>query len=940
MPKPDLGTCHGGRVNKPKILIVEDEGIIARDIRQQLGELGYEAVGDTPTGEDAIVLTGQLKPDLVLMDIHLAGKLDGIEAAQAIRRQYGTPVVFLTAFAGAETLERAKVTEPFGYIIKPFDERYLHTIIEMALYKHRAETQLRRSYDEQATILRTALDAFFIADWQGRLLDVNESSCAMLGYSRAELLQMSLTDLDASPDTAKTAVILGMKQRGTARFERSQRHKDGRAIQVEMSLNYLPHEGGRIFCFARDITERKAAEDALMRLNEELEVRVSMRTQDLEEARKEAEKANQAKANFLATMTHELRTPLNGVIGTLDVLRQTTLEGHQTEMLDLMNESALSLLAIVDDILDFSKIEAGRLGLEVRPFSPQAVVEKACSVLAPMVEHSGVELTLFTDPKLPPIVLGDAVRLKQVLLNLANNAVKFSSGQERPSRVSVRVVLAAQARDEATLEFEVKDNGIGMGAETRSGLFKSFTQGDPSITRRFGGTGLGLAISRNLVDLMGGTIHATSEPGQGSTFRVRVPFALPGDAPSALPEASELAGLSCLMVGEPDELRGDLAAYLEAAGAAVDHVPDLQSARKYSDAHPIGLLVWVVDVGGESLSPEALRAASGEKPGKEIRFVLVSRGRQRKTRPLARGVFAVDANLMKQDAFLSAVASAAGRVEVESATTPITIRRAPPKPPSRAEAIKAGRLLLVAEDNEINQKVILRQLGLLGYAADVCAGGREALERWHTGDYSLLLADLHMPGMDGYQLTAAIRVQEGAEQHAVIIALTADVLKGGAQQCRDAGMDDYLCKPARLSEVKAMIEKWLPTDRPAPASAPPSPITAPAGSAGSPVDIAVLEELVGRDPDVIHEFLRAFWISTAKTASELHAAGQGKDAALIAGLAHKLKAPARSVGAVRLAGLCDDLQRAAEASDFAAVEKILPQFEAEKANVEEYLRQA
>ena len=410
-------------MKKPTILIVEDEGIIARDIRQQLVELGYDVVGDTPTGEEAMLLTADLKPSLVLMDIHLAGKMDGIETAQAIRKQFGTPVVFLTAFAGAETLERAKLTEPFGYIIKPFDERYLHTVIEMALYKHRVESHLKRAYDEQATILRTALDAFFMADWHGRLLDVNESSCALLGYTRDELLKMSLSDLDASPGKAQIAVLEGLKQPEPARFERAQRRKDGSTILVEMSVNYLPHSGGRIFCFARDITERKAAEDALMRLNEELEVRVSMRTQDLEEARKEAEEAHQAKARFLATMTHELRTPLNGIIGTLDVLQQTSLEGHQVEMLDLVGESASSLLSIVDDILDFSKIEAGRLGVESVPLSPQAAVEKACAVLAPMADKLEVELTVFTDPKIPTQVLGDEVRLKQVLLNLANNAV-------------------------------------------------------------------------------------------------------------------------------------------------------------------------------------------------------------------------------------------------------------------------------------------------------------------------------------------------------------------------------------------------------------------------------------------------------------------------------------------------------------------------------------
>jgi len=923
-------------VKAPTILIVEDEGIIARDIRQQLTELGYQVVGDTPTGEEAIVLTEQLKPNLVLMDIHLAGKMDGIEAAQAIRKRFGTPVVFLTAFAGGETLERAKLTEPFGYIIKPFDERYLHTAIEMALYKHRAETQMRRAYDEQATILRTALDGFFMADWQGRLLDVNESSCAMLGYSREELLKMSLADLDATPDKEKFVGLEGLKQPAPVRFERAQRRKDGRTILVEMSVNYLPHSGGRIFCFARDITERRAAEDALMHLNEELEVRVSMRTQDLEEARLDAEKANKAKANFLATMTHELRTPLNGVIGTLDVLKQTTLEGHQVEMLDLVSESANSLLSIVDDILDFSKIEAGRLGVESLPMVAHAVVEKAAAVLAPLAAKMDVELTLFTDPRIPTRVLGDSVRLKQVLLNLTNNAIKFSSRMDHPSRVSLRAVLVEKSVDNTVVDFEVSDNGIGMEAETIASLFRPFAQGDASISRRFGGTGLGLAISRNLVELMGGRISVTSDPGKGSTFRVRIPFALPKDQPSDSIRVSDVAGLSCLLIGPPDVLQADLAAYLENAGAAADRVPNLEDARRYAEIHPNGPQVWITDLVGDSPSLEALRDIQGERLETDIRFVLLDRGRRRKLRPISKGVLAVEAHLLKRDLFLHAVACAAGRLEMETATTPILIRRTPVPMPSRAAAIEAGQLVLVAEDNEINQKVILRQLGLLGYAADIAPGGREALEMWRTGDYSLLFADLHMPDMDGYQLTAAIRVQESTKQHAVIIALTADVLKGGAQQCRDAGLDDYLCKPARLSEVKAMLEKWMPGKAKNASRAQTSEHDREVLAKTPPVDIAVLEELVGRDPDIIQEFLRAFWISTAKTVSEMKAACESRDAAKVADLAHKLKSPARSVGAMRLAAICDQMQAAAGIGDFATLDECMPRLEAEKTSVEQY----
>jgi len=620
-------------VKTPRILIVEDEGIIARDIRQHLVELGYDVVGNTPTGEEAITLAGELKPDLILMDIHLAGPLDGIEAAQAIRKQFGTPIVFLTAFAGAETLDRAKLTEPFGYIIKPFDERYLHTVIEMALYKHQAERNLRRAYDEQATILRTALDAFFMADWQGRLLDVNESSCRMFGYSRDEMLRMALADLDAAEEKSAMTGIEGLKQTQGGRVERTMRCKDGRIIYVEMSVNYLPHSGGRLFCFVRDITERKAAEDALMRLNEELEVRVAMRTQDLDEARNDAEQANRAKAAFLATMTHELRTPLNGIIGTLDILRRTTLEGHQVEMLDLIGDSAQSLLTIVDDILDFSKIEAGRLGIEVLPMAPQALVEKACSILGPMAEKAGVELTIFTDPRLPPVVLGDAVRLNQVLLNLGHNAIKFSSRQDRPSRVSIRAVVVEEALDEVKVVFEIKDNGIGMDDPTIAGLFKPFTQGDASITRRFGGTGLGLAICSNLIEMMGSRIEVASELGRGSTFSARLTFALPRETPDPIPKAMDLAGLSCLVIGDPDDLHADLAAYLEAAGAGVDSVADVAAARAYSSARPGRDIVWILDAADEPPTPESLREISGSGPEHDIRFVLLGRGRRRKPRP-------------------------------------------------------------------------------------------------------------------------------------------------------------------------------------------------------------------------------------------------------------------------------------------------------------------
>lgn len=244
-------------MTKPRILVVEDEAIVARDIRQQLEQLGYDAIADTPRGEDGVVIARERRPDLVLMDIHLAGSMDGVAAAETVRT-LGIPVVFLTAYAGDETLNRAKVVEPYGYLLKPFDERYLRTVIEMALYKHRADTWLRRAHEEYRAILQAALDGFFLIDWGGRILDTNLAAADLAGYPREELLKMSFADLDADRNAAKTTQLLeGTKRRGSLRCGRTIRRKDGSVRRVELSATYLPDQGGRLFFFARNITDLK-----------------------------------------------------------------------------------------------------------------------------------------------------------------------------------------------------------------------------------------------------------------------------------------------------------------------------------------------------------------------------------------------------------------------------------------------------------------------------------------------------------------------------------------------------------------------------------------------------------------------------------------------------------------------------------------------------------
>ncbi|MDW7565140.1 MAG: PAS domain S-box protein [Nitrosomonadaceae bacterium] len=698
---------------------------------------------------------------------------------------------------------------------------------------------------------------------------------------------------------------------------------------------------------------------------------------DLDQARLEAEQANRAKSTFLAAMSHEIRTPMNGVIGMADVLQQSSLTGNQREMLDLIRESAFALLDIIDDILDFSKIEAEKFEIEREPMSVMDVMEKACGTLESLAVRNEVELFLFIDPEIPEEVLGDALRLRQVLINLINNAIKFSSGQSRRSRVSVRALLSEIGSGELVVEFRITDNGIGMNEETLGKIFSSFTQGDASTTRRFGGSGLGLVISHHLADLMGGKIDVQSLLGVGSTFTVRLPF-IPSLVQTIVTNKSyDLKGLSCLVMGSDEGLADDLATYLKYGGASVERLSDFEQARGRIDTLPLGQWLVVIDAGRDTTPPvDELRAAFSQRQGldphfvvldhghhqiqTEPRFVIVRRGRRRHGRNESIDLITLDGDVMRRDLFLKAAAMAAGRLHEEEDTVldkagvttqllnlinagrkDTVLVKAGVTTPAREEALLEGRLLLVAEDNEINQKVIRQQLSLLGYAADIASNGLEALTRWESGHYVLLLTDLHMPEMDGYQLTTAIRAIESGKMHSPIIAFTANALKGEAEHCLEIGMDDYLSKPVRLSHLKAMLEKWLPLVKSVTELIVPSTHADVSSSTPVkkkvPVDVHTLEELVGSDPVVINDFLRDFSVSSAKIATELRVANQIGQSLAVGAAAHKLKSSSRAVGASALGDLCEQMEIVGKGGDAAALKLLLPQFEEELAAVDQYI---
>jgi signal transduction histidine kinase/HPt (histidine-containing phosphotransfer) domain-containing protein/ActR/RegA family two-component response regulator len=671
----------------------------------------------------------------------------------------------------------------------------------------------------------------------------------------------------------------------------------------------------------------------LLDIQQQLNQALEEKNTALSIATRAAENADRAKSEFLATMSHEIRTPMNGVIGMIDVLQQSSLNIAQMDMTNIIHDSAFALLAVINDILDFSKIEANKLDVETIPMSISAVVESACDNLAQMALAKQVGLTLFVDPAIATSVLGDPGRLRQILINLINNAIKFSAAQDQPGRVSVRVLQTERTPQHTLLSFRVTDNGIGMEQATRAKLFNAFTQAETSTTRNFGGTGLGLAISGQLAKLMGGDIGVLSTPGEGSVFSLNLPFALGPEpvVPTAIPNL--VTGLPCLVMASADGLADDLAVYLGAEQALVSRAADLSSAQSWMLAHPGGLCI-VVETARPDPVLAVLRVAAQAHPDQYWHFLSIGNGQRRKPRMDQTNLVGVDGSLLSRKSFMGAVAVAAGRAQLPDRDNLPTEARVAVAPISREQARRQGSLILVAEDNEYNQKVILQQLMLMGRTADIANNGQEALTRWQTGAYALLITDLHMPLMDGYELTAAIRAAELGKPRIPIIAFTANALKGEADRCRAIGMDDYLSKPVPLTELKAMLKKWQPVVFSVPFNTPvevpdPQPLA---------IDVRVLAALVGDDATVIREFLNDFHTSARQINHQLHTANATGDALAAGALAHQLKSAARSVGAVRLGEICAEMELAGKVADQTTLARLLPVFDTEWTRVEDFMR--
>ncbi|MCM8611427.1 ATP-binding protein [Accumulibacter sp.] len=513
-------------MNGKAILVVEDEFIVAADIKARLTRFGYRATDGCPSGERALELSERLRPDLVLMDIHLAGAMDGVAAAQEIRRRFGIPVVFLTAYSEDGTLERAKQAEPSGYILKPFDDRELKVVVDMALYRHGAEEALRRSEQSYRMLFETVPQGIVYQDVEGCITAANPAAERILGMGWQQLRGRGSSDPCWQALREDGSVFPGDQHPGMVALRTGQPVRDvvmgvfnpvrGQHVWIDVIAMPLFRDGRLVevyTCF-EDITEHRRAESELEHHRLHLEELVATRTVELAAARDAAEAASRAKSVFLANMSHEIRTPMNAIIGLTHLLRRTASDPRQQAQLARITGAAQHLLAIINDILDLSKIEAGKLDLDPANFELQAVLDRISVVCSGQAVAKGLDLMFDIDPGLPAGLHGDAMRLTQVLLNLVGNALKFT---ERGS-VLLRARKVEETAADVLVRFEVRDTGIGIASESLGRLFGAFEQADGSTTRRYGGTGLGLAISQRLVRLMGGTIEVDSRAGEGSSF--------------------------------------------------------------------------------------------------------------------------------------------------------------------------------------------------------------------------------------------------------------------------------------------------------------------------------------------------------------------------------------------------------------------------------------
>jgi len=738
-------------------------------------------------------------------------------------------------------------------------------------------------------VVDTALDAVIEMDGDGFIMTWNKQAESIFGWSKDEVIGQRLSRMiiphhlrEAHEKGLTRYMRTGEKKVLGTRVEITALHRDGHQFPIELAISPLYFQGQVTFsAFVHDITERKQTEETL-------------RT-----AKEVAEAAAQAKSDFLANTSHEIRTPLNAIIGLTGLLLDDSLNTEQRDFIETIRNSGDALLTIINDILDFSKIDAGKLELEAQSFHLRQCVEDALDVLVPKAASKGLEIAYLIDQQVPSVVIGDITRLRQILVNLLSNGVKFTD--EGEVVVSVRSKLLDGGHHQ--LHFAIRDTGIGIPPDRMDRLFASFSQVDTSTTRKYGGTGLGLAISKRLAEIMGGTMWVESEVGKGSTFH----FTIEVDVSTIQPELpynknqQQLKNKRVLIVDDNETNRLILTRQVSSWGMtpyAVASAPDALEIIAQKKRVDIAILdMQMPSMDGLSLAEEIRRYAHQQTNhfSETLPLVMLTSlwGRAADSRDI---LFAAQLTKPLKPSQLYDVLMSIFSQHSTAYVTAKQIISEHKIDPEMAE--KYPLHILLAEDNVINQKVALRMLSRMGYRADVAANGLEVLDTLHRQSYDVVLMDIQMPEMDGLSATKQIRKRWAGAKQPHIVAMTANAMKGDRERYLAQGMDDYVSKPIRIEELIRALQE---TPRLRTKANSGFRATSPIQAKESAIDLEVFKEMVGEDAlDMLPDLMEIFFEEFPENLATLQQAATDGDLATLDKVAHTLKGQSASIGTMVL----------------------------------------
>jgi PAS domain S-box-containing protein len=792
----------------------------------------------------------------------------------------------------------------------------------------------------QQTILNNLGDSVYTVDKQGRVTYINRAAENLLGFSFDEIKGEIIHDLvhHHSPEgdvIPREACQIGTHMQQKIIYQSNTEvffHKHGHAVPVSLtSAPLLDEHGdliGAVVCF-RDISAQLSAEKELIN------------------AKEEAERALHIKSDFLSTMSHEIRTPMNGIIGMTDLLMNTPLAQEQRDFTNIIKISSQTLLTIIDDILDFSKIEANKLKIEAIEFSLQQVIEGSADVVAAKAHEKSLALMSFIDPTIPHILIGDPVRLRQILLNFLSNAIKFTSN----GSVTARAILMNQTVDAVQVRMEVVDSGIGISEKVQAQLFQPFSQADSSTTRKYGGTGLGLSISKRLVELMGGKVGLQSTVNQGSTFWMEVPLTISKKQSSF--DIDKSTGKRIFMVGAETAHLDIYLAYLESWGMIVktaSHLAELvlllerahlmgqvYKTLLLSELEPDQIVEIIKTIRLHPLFNPMSIIVCQEVADIDLKQTLLDLGANVVLhKPVKQSVlFDAIVSVYYQDVEETDVACVAEKPQVLA--SPFSHLN------SSQTNRHSGNVILLAEDNMVNQKVAVLTLKKLGYEVYVVDNGQDVIDALATNNFALILMDCQMPVMDGIETTKMIRRNEidfGCKKRIPIIAMTANAMQGDKALCLEAGMDDYISKPIQADSLDDVLKKWFPKTPSEKIVNLPSSKEAQIMSDNTmekpPINMKRLHDLFDDDQEAIDEMLTIFANTIEPMSDKLTNALNEKTETLKA-VAHEIKGASFNVGAILTANIAEQLEQAAAAQDWTKSDSLYAQLQTEMVRVKQFI---